>query len=210
VSRELRYAFQIDDGNKVNASTKLSISQLPIATGEKEGGKITLENRGEGILFMRITMEGVPKKGTETARENNLTMNVKYSDMSGNPIDVSRLRQGTDFLVHVSLANPYGVQVYKDMALTQIFPSGWEIHNVRMDETGSVYGSDKPVYQDIRDDRVYTYFDIRPHGSNIFVLKMNAAYLGRYYLPAVNCEAMYDETVSALIPGKWVEIIGEE
>jgi uncharacterized protein YfaS (alpha-2-macroglobulin family) len=210
VSRELRYTFRIDDGNKINAITKLSVSQHSIATGDREGGKITLENRGEGILFMRITMEGVPKKGTETAKENNLKMSVRYTDMSGNPMDVSRLPQGTDFLVYVSLANPFGVQVYKDMALTQIFPSGWEIHNARMDETGSVYGSDKPAYQDIRDDRVYTYFDIRPRGSNTFVLQLNAAYVGRYYLPAVYCEAMYDETVSALIPGQWVEIYREE
>ena len=79
-----------------------------------------------------------------------------------------------------------------------------------MDDLGSVYAADQPGYQDIRDDRVYTYFDIRTHGSNNYVIQLNAAYLGKYYLPAVYCEAMYDETVNSLIPGRWVEIVKTE
>jgi uncharacterized protein YfaS (alpha-2-macroglobulin family) len=93
------------------------------------------------------------------------------------------------------------------MALSQIFPSGWEIHNTRMDDFTSVHVADQPSYQDIRDDRVYTYFDIKRHGTNTFVLQLNAAYLGKYYLPAVYCEAMYDAGVIALVPGQWVSVI---
>ena len=133
-------------------------------------------------------------------------MNLLYTDMKGNPIDISSLVQGTDFLAHVSVRNPFGVQLYKDMALSQVFPSGWEIHNTRMDQSGSVHAADKPSYQDIRDDRVYSYFDIKRQGSNTYIIQLNAAYVGKYYLPAVYCEAMYDETVNALIPGKWIEV----
>ncbi|MFC2111870.1 MG2 domain-containing protein [Bacteroidota bacterium] len=210
VSNELKFSYQINGGDKTNASTRLSIAQIELEPGDDPGGNIRLDNLGEGIVFVRITMEGIPETGTETAAENNLNMSVRYTDMNGNPLDISRLQQGVDFLVHVSLRNPFGVHVYKDMALSQIFPSGWEIHNSRMDELGSVYTADQPTYQDIRDDRVYTYFDIRRQGSNNYVIQLNAAYLGKYYLPAVYCEAMYDETVNALIPGRWVEIVKTE
>ncbi len=207
VSKELRFSYLVNDGNKVNAITKLSMARIDIEPGGRPGGKILLENKGEGMLFVRITMEGIPETGRENAAENKLRMNVSYTDMAGHPMDVARIRQGTDFLAHVSLANPLGVQIYKDMALTQIFPSGWEIHNARMDEFSPAYHSDRPGYQDIRDDRVYTYFDIGRQGSKNFVIQLNAAYLGRFYLPAVYCEAMYDETVNALVPGRWVEVI---
>ena len=206
-SRELKFTYQFDGGRKTNANTKLSIVQVDLDTEKKTGGKFSVENRGEGIIFVRLTMEGVPKAGEETMAEHNLNMSVRYTDMGGNPIDVSRLRQGTDFLAHVSLSNPFGVHIYKDMALSQIFPSGWEIHNTRLDDFASVHAADQPSYQDIRDDRVYTYFDIKRHGTNTYVIQLNAAYLGKYYLPAVFCEAMYDETVNARTPGKWISVI---
>jgi len=36
---------------------------------------------------------------------------------------------------------------------------------------------------------------------------LNASYLGKYYLPAVSAEAMYDETIFARVAGQWVEVI---
>ncbi|MFC2116744.1 alpha-2-macroglobulin, partial [Bacteroidota bacterium] len=207
VSREVNFSYQLDNGKSVIAKSNLPVVQIKLAADDKSGGNIKLENQGDGVLFVRITMEGTPEAGSESAAQNNLNAAVRYTDMAGNKIDVSRLHQGTDFLVHVSLTNPYGIHLYKDMALTQIFPSGWEIHNTRMDEFSPVHQADLPSYQDIRDDRVYTYFNIRPHNSNTYVIQLNAAYLGRFYLPSVYCEAMYDETVNALIPGRWVEVI---
>jgi uncharacterized protein YfaS (alpha-2-macroglobulin family) len=34
-----------------------------------------------------------------------------------------------------------------------------------------------------------------------------ATYLGRFYLPSTGCEAMYDNTISARVPGRWVEVV---
>jgi len=209
-SRELKFTYQFDEGRKTTANTKLSVVQVDHDTGSRTGGKIMVENNGEGVIFVRYTMEGIPKAGKETAARTNLDLSVRYTDMGGNPIDVTRLIQGTDFLAHVIVTNPFGVQIYKDMALSQIFPSGWEIHNTRMDDFTSVFAVDQPSYQDIRDDRVYTYFDLKRRGSNTYVIQLNAAYLGKYYLPAVYCEAMYDAGVNALVPGKWVSVRKEE
>ena len=36
---------------------------------------------------------------------------------------------------------------------------------------------------------------------------LNAAYQGRFYLPAVSCEAMYDNSIFARVPGQWVEVV---
>jgi len=40
-----------------------------------------------------------------------------------------------------------------------------------------------------------------------FVILLNAAYLGKFYLPTAYGEAMYNNMINARIPGMWVEII---
>jgi uncharacterized protein YfaS (alpha-2-macroglobulin family) len=209
-SRELKFTYQVDNDRIINANTKLPVVQVELDNETRSGGMITVENKGEGVIFARLTMEGIPKAGKETEARHNLNLSIRYTDMEGHSVDVARLIQGTDFLAHVTITNPYGVHIYKDMALSQIFPSGWEIHNTRMDDFTSAHAVDQPSYQDIRDDRVYTYFDLKQHGSNTYVIRLNAAYLGKYYLPAVYCEAMYDETVNARSAGLWVNVISGE
>ena len=51
-------------------------------------------------------------------------------------------------------------EVVKDVALTQIFPSGWEILNTRFTDFGSNTTS-QARFSDIRDDRVNFYFDMQ-------------------------------------------------
>ena len=62
-------------------------------------------------------------------------------------------------------------------------------------------------YTDIRDDRVLQYFGLRPGESIKFTTRLNAAYLGRYYLPSVSVEAMYDATRNARSQGRWTEVV---
>ena len=64
-------------------------------------------------------------------------------------------------------------------------------------------------YQDIRDDRVYTYFNINENETLTYYVQLNAAYLGRYFLPGTYMQAMYDNTISAGVNGKWVEVVGQ-
>ena len=49
---------------------------------------------------------------------------------------------------------------YQQLALTQIFPSGWEIRNARMEGTEQRRGPLPIQLSDVRDDRVMTYFDL--------------------------------------------------
>jgi uncharacterized protein YfaS (alpha-2-macroglobulin family) len=93
------------------------------------------------------------------------------------------------------------------LALSQILPSGWEIHNNRMDNNpiGNKYQT--PRYQDIRDDRVYTHFDLASKQKVTYVLLLNASYVGRYYLPGFSCEAMYYGKAQTRVAGTWVEVV---
>jgi uncharacterized protein YfaS (alpha-2-macroglobulin family) len=76
-----------------------------------------------------------------------------------------------------------------------------------MDDGESAFKSATATYQDIRDDRLYTYFNINQGETRTYFVQLNASYLGRFFLPGVFCEAMYDNNISAGVNGKWIEIV---
>ena len=78
-----------------------------------------------------------------------------------------------------------------------------------MMEGEGAFKSSAATYQDVRDDRVYSYFNIRANETLIYYVQLNAAYPGRYFLPATNCQAMYDNSIGASTGGKWVEVLAQ-
>ena len=76
--------------------------------------------------------------------------------------------------------------------------------NYRLGDIDYVKG-DKPIYQDIRDDRVYTFFSLNK-GTDTFVIMLSASYPGRFYLPFTYCEEMYDNSIYSRKAGQWVEV----
>ena len=134
-------------------------------------------------------------------------MRVEYRDRDGQRIDVRELLQGTDLTATVTVRNESGRGV-RDLALEFMTPSGWEIRNQRLDLDGSVQDSGFD-YQDIRDDRVLTYFPLEDEESISVSMRFNAAYLGRYYLPSIHVEAMYDASIQGGVKGMWVEVVDE-
>jgi uncharacterized protein YfaS (alpha-2-macroglobulin family) len=59
-------------------------------------------------------------------------------------------------------------------------------------------------YQDVRDDRVYTYFSLKKGESKTFVMRVHSTYSGEFYLPGTKVEAMYDGSIQATEPGRWL------
>jgi uncharacterized protein YfaS (alpha-2-macroglobulin family) len=164
-------------------------------------------NNGQTPVFARVIRSGTPIEGSEESSSRNIKFSVQYIDLNGKKLNVAKLPQGTNFKAIVTITNPGQRGVYNDLALTQIFPSGWEIINTRLDGSNNPNAGAK--YMDIRDDRVMHYFDLQPNQKISFTVLLNASYQGRYYLPSITAEAMYDNAIFANIAGKWVEIIGQ-
>ncbi len=209
-SSELNFGFTIN-GTAGSLVSKKGMSQINLKMKTPDGISLTtvplsVQNKSKGILYARIILEGVPETGDQHEYDNNMQMNISYKRMDGTSLDVDKLEQGTDFYAEVTVINTNPRSDYKEMSLTQIFPSGWEIWNSRMDETDLEKKSDIPTYQDIRDDRVYSYFDIGPNRIKVFRVRLNASYLGHFYLPSVLCEAMYDHSISSCKHGRWVDV----
>ncbi|MDT8431157.1 MAG: MG2 domain-containing protein [Bacteroidales bacterium] len=200
----LAFTYAFNNEARKKAETGLPLAQVAFDPGDAEKGKFEVENQTEGIMFVSIINTGLPKPGEEQAMENSLRVQVYYADMENNRISPEKIPQGTDFRAVYRVYNPGTMGTLDNVALTTIFPPGWEIHNERMFSTA---GSDESfTYQDIRDDRVMTYFSLPPNTSKTFSIRLNAAYEGRYYLPSVKVGEMYKNDVQAVVPGRWIEV----
>ncbi|MEM7102567.1 MAG: hypothetical protein AAF502_05480 [Bacteroidota bacterium] len=206
----LNFAYNLAQKGKVNSGSALPIAQVEVPIDLMSEKTLVLENTSQKPLYARLIMEGQPLVGDSTSGASKLSMTVRFKSMEGEPIYPTRIPQGTDFIAEITIKNPGEFGNYNEMALSNIFPSGWEIHNSRMDNIEGYSNTTVPEYQDIRDDRVYTYFDIRANKQQTYRVQLNAAYQGRFYMPTTYCEAMYDNTINARIPGQWVEVVGSD
>jgi uncharacterized protein YfaS (alpha-2-macroglobulin family) len=201
--KQLEFDY-ILNGKTTHVSSKSAVVNLPLSADA--AGNIIVKNQSGQLLFTRLITRGQPAIGKQTAINSNLNIEVVYKDMDGNVLNPTSFAQGKDFKAEVSISNPGLMGDYKDLALSMVMPSGWEIHNTRLDnnQTGN-YAT--PRYQDIRDDRVYNYFDLAAKQKVTFVVLLNASYQGNFYLPGFSCESMYKGQIQARTEGQWVSVV---
>ncbi len=192
---------------QIDSKAYVTLTNVELTTANKE---IRVVNKGSNVLYARLVVQGQPVAGEQVQPVNNpdvLTLDVSYLTQDGKALSgIAVLPQGTDFVAKVSVRNPGIRGRYSNMTLSQVFPSGWEIVNMRMLDAESSFRSSPYDHQNIRDDRVYTHFGLREGETKTFYVLLNAAYPGRYFLPGVYCEGMYDHTISAGVSGRWVEV----
>jgi len=193
------------NGKTTKMRTKIPIVKIPAEL--KSNGKIQVEykNNGNNASFVRVVAKGIPTGIDSTTASKNLVMKIRYINSNNEEINPTTLKQGEDFKLEVTVKHPGQRVNYEEMVLSTVFPSGWEIINKRLNDIPQNENSNFE-YQDIRDDRVYTYFDLNMNQQKIFVIQLNATYAGKYYQPSVKCEAMYDNSVHAQEAGRVVEV----
>ncbi|NDV16856.1 hypothetical protein GO009_12540 [Muricauda sp. TY007] len=193
-----------NNGKSINVKTDRAIAQRELSvTSFKE--EIELKNNQGNIIYATLTQTGKLPVGEELAQQQNLRLSVNYQDPLGNSVNINELRQGTEFEAKVTIFNSSDDYI-DNVALTHIVPSGWEIVDTSF-AGGSNANASKADYVDTRDDRTHLYFDLDARKSKTFTIKLNASFLGDYYLPGTQAEAMYDNTYYARNKGNWVKVV---
>lgn len=203
ISGTIDFEWSLNEKKQTAVKSPKALHQISIPT-TPVNGKVQVKNNGNGSLYVDLITRTQLMVDTIPAFANNLHVDVRYVDMDGAPIDIKKLKQGTDFKAIVKVTNKNLASEYNNIALTHIIPSGWEIFNERM--IGAQGGATTNLrenysYQDIRDDRVLTYFDLGKNQQNNYnnhvkeiTIRLQATYAGKFVLPAIQCEAMYDIT----------------
>jgi alpha-2-macroglobulin len=212
-------------GKTEKAKAGVPIDTTVLKDFPAQGAPVGMKNTSDRTLFATVVVRGIPKAGDDEAGASGLAIEVDYRGGDGGAIELAKLAQGQDVVADITVKNttPHRIE---NIALTQMVAAGYEIHNERMEgaptegkrsepkRRGFFFFDGTPAatsaqveHLDIRDDRVNRYFALNPGESISFKTRLTAAYLGRFYLPSMQAEAMYDATKNARIKGRWVEVV---
>lgn len=185
----------------IKTSKALAQRDLVVSSG---ANSVTIKNNKDNVVYVRLIQYGKLPLGEELAENNNLLVKTSFIDGEGKPLNVNNLRQGTEITIQVKIENLSSSEVY-NIALSQLIPSGWEIINTSFTALGGG-ASGNARYTEIRDDRVNFYFNLTGRENRTFTIRANASFLGTYYLPGTQAEAMYDNHFFARNKGQWVNV----
>ncbi len=189
-------------GKNYSANTQKALSVIEIKEHSLNNSDfITIKNTGKVPAYIRQLLRGCPLGGNEIKDSKGLEMGWSFADKLDRYLNPTSIPAGTDFVAKITLKNT-SKNLYRELALKEILPGGWEIMDSRL------FGGAESVarYANMRDDRVYYYFDLAPGEVKTFNLRLHAAYEGDYYLPGPYAEAMYDAGIHAGLQGLRVKV----
>ncbi|WP_132433416.1 alpha-2-macroglobulin family protein [Natronoflexus pectinivorans] len=199
------------DGRKIEFNKK-GRTVIPIRDNFNRDIEIHLAGSSDvDQVFAGLSWNGVPLKDESEPVANNLKLEVNWYDENGRLINPGSLKQGDTFYGRFTVSNSSPLSRVSEIALMQILPSGWQIENIRLNNTvlpewTQRWNLNKEVYQDIRDDRIMWFFDLRERDSLDFVVKLNCVTAGSYWLPGTLVEAMYNNDFKATTSGRKVYV----
>ncbi len=194
------------------------VTRVALPAGTDPGGRLAVRAEGRAPVYVRVLAEGEARAGEEAPEARGLSVLTIYKDMEGRTLDPEAAPPLSDIVVETTVRN-LTRRTVRNVALTQKLPSGWEIRNFRVgseerETWDEEYGREagRPwwyprrdyAYQDVRDDRVFTYLDLGPGKETVVRIFANKTYDGRFYRPGAFAEAMYDPEYRALERGAWM------
>jgi len=202
--KPFRYRFAWDGEKPLDVESSTPFDKREFPGFPMKGRTLVVTNVESSPLYVNVYRRGVPPAGVETESSEGLSIDVRTRDMKMNAFAIDSITQGLDIVAEVRVKNLTSNRL-QNLVLTHLVAAGFQVKNPRLSgEAGAAVDVD---YQDIRDDRVLTYFRLEAGQEKVFLIVLNASYRGRYYQPGVAVEAMYDAAVHANTKGQWIEIV---
>lgn len=199
--RGIQVTVTTHEGQK-EIKTEKTVWQIPLPI-QNDLSSVSVKNNGQGSLFVRQINSSASLEIIRERIMSGLNMEIRYHNDKGTPVDIRRVKQGEDITAEITVRNTGVTGTYEELALTYPVPSGFEIINERLTGNARMPGAEN---LDIRDDRFYVYFSLDQGASKTFKFRCNAAFRGEYMIPAIDCSAMYDNSIQAVLPGGTVKI----
>ncbi len=181
-------------------------------TSEDLNGKtLSLKATGSGTTYISWNTEGTKKAATVVDVDKDIKVRRTYFDRKGNEIKGNNFKQGDLVVCRISLVG--GERSAKYLAISDLVPSAFDIENPRLDLSAELKwiekagGSFKPEFVDIRDDRVLLFTDIAAKETKSYYYMMRVVNLGRFQLPAIGAEAMYDPNVRSYNGARQINVM---
>jgi alpha-2-macroglobulin len=172
----------------------------------------------QGRLYLMLSSQGVRQGGDYRVGGEGLQVHREYRTIDGKGLDLSggSHKLGDLVFVKLEIKNTRSERI-TNIALVDRFPAGWEIENPRLGRGVQASWIDAedlwPLdYMNVRDDRLEVFGSLNRNESRTVVYTLRAVTAGKFTVPPVEAEAMYDPRVwardkggSVLISGPWKE-----
>lgn len=190
------------NGKETKAEFTKAFDVMNLKATETEKQNVIVTNTGSKPLYGSVTSSGILKPGSEVEASGKISLSVNYADEEGIPVNVNSIRHGDNFTMKVTVKNMTDAKI-ENIALTIPVPTGWELSNDRIG--GQVNPTAAYTYMDIKDDRILVYLDLKENDELNLNFNVNCAYSGAYWVPAVSAEAMYDNSINAVLRGTYAD-----
>jgi uncharacterized protein YfaS (alpha-2-macroglobulin family) len=200
----------------------LSGARLPLsADGQPPALSVTMGDAGQAYAVYSV--RGAPMQAPEPV-SSHLTAERVWKDAKGNPIvpdsGVIRVKKGERVIAELTLAADMPLS---HIALSDLLPGGLEVENPRLKTAAAAVndaetragGEERPegageeeeeaqagsgkadaFFLDLREDRLLLFFD-RLSGEKTYRYSMRAVSRGRFALPPLAADGMYDPDIRA-------------
>ena len=193
------YEISNDLQKKSGSFTDKAITETLPVSYKFPSQLVTVKNTGTSTLYATLSCSGLETPGKEETLNKGITLSVSGLE------DLKRIKAGEEVRLLIRIKNNSRKEI-KNMVLAVPVGTCLEFSNERL--ANSNYSGANYTYQDIRDDVIYTYFDLPDSTyTTDFNFTATAAYSGNFYVPAIHAEAMYDNSISAVVPGFMVQMI---
>ncbi len=173
--------------------TKHELSGKSLAGFKLANGANTVSNTGKSDFFVKAVVRGIPKNAK--AAPGPITLKREFFDEKGNP--VTSLKHGELAFVRITADSP---EVVENIVISDILPAGLEIEDealaTRMNASGripkKILMNNRQEFSrtEKRDDRFLVFGTL--YGSAYAIYTVRAVTPGKFLIPALQAEAMYD------------------
>lgn len=200
-------------------------SWLVPRASEKQELVLDIDKKDQKRLFVLINSDGVRQAsgqsdGVKVGGEG-LKLSRTYRKSDGSSLDPeSEVTLGSVIYTEITIENT-GTERVANVALVDRFPAAWEVENPRLGRGTAVdFINTEEVwdlaYMNIRDDRIEVFGTLRPRETRKVYYASRAVVSGRFQIPPVEAEAMYDPRIWAReaggktnVKGPWKEFAGQ-
>lgn len=194
--------------NKINTNKGVLVQEIRLNQKNKSQNVI-VNNQSKGKMFVRLIVSGKDPVMPLPKKESNMLLSVDYRTTDGKVVNIENIKQGSNFIASITVKNPGTFNAWlENLAMTYTVPGGWEINNERM--SGAYVKHNAIEYQDFRDDKVISYFNLRSGQEIKIDIPLTAAYSGTFYQPPVACETMYYDDVYSYSASRKVTVSSNE
>ena len=152
-----------------------------------------------GSVFFHLLTQGIPTEESYRPVKEGIEIDRKFLDRDGARISLGELEQGDLIVIKTRVRSVSGP--LKNVVVQTLLPSGLEVENPRLETTETLPWMGKAdlelAYLDLRDDRILLFTDLSSNRWKTHYALVRAVTPGRFRLPPLQVEAMYNPALRA-------------